>query len=306
MVYKLKVRNYLGDELAIDLTNPYDCGLAIESIDGLGPVNAEINTTQFATNDGSFFNSARLGERELTINLVFVDGDGRTIEDCRLLTYKYFPVKKDVDLWIKTENRYGKITGVVESNTPEIFSESCGCSIVILCPNSYFEDASADGFQEVTFSLIEPMFEFEFSNESLEEDLLVMSEITDNMSTTINYIGDGDIGFQMDIDIDTPPGDITVYNRTLGTSFKILDSKIEEWSGAKLKAKDKLTIITVKGMKTVTLTRDGEIIPVLGAFDFSLDWITIGKGPNEFVVRTENDVDDLTITIMYQTIFAGI
>ena len=117
MIYSFTITNYLGDTIKLTLREPALSGFLIKSVTGLGPVKANINTTEVATNDGSKFNSARLTQRNIVFQMVFVDTlKGESIEDIRQKSYKYFPTKKNVDIIIETDNRYVKTTGYVESN----------------------------------------------------------------------------------------------------------------------------------------------------------------------------------------------
>ena len=102
----------------MELTAPEKTGLIVTSITGLGPVKAEIKCTSIATSDGSIFNSARLGERNIVLKLQFLPNP--TIEETRLLTYKYFPIRKKVKLLIETDKRIAEIEGYVETNEPSI------------------------------------------------------------------------------------------------------------------------------------------------------------------------------------------
>ena len=63
---------------------------------------------------------------------------GESIEDLRQKSYKYFPLKKSVELTIETDNRYVKTTGYVESNEPNIFSSQEGSLIFFIWSFSYF------------------------------------------------------------------------------------------------------------------------------------------------------------------------
>ena len=190
MIKSLKITNFRGEELKIELADPWEQGLIIQSIDGIGPVNATINTTEIATTDGSRFNSARLSQRNIVLYFVFyevirrgfsasvsyVPGEGNTsssssewdagsesIEDIRHKTYKYFPLKKQLTLEFETDTRTLQISGYVESNTPSIFSENEGCQISIICPDPYFYDA--EGIKEVEFGTHDPLLQFPISNE---------------------------------------------------------------------------------------------------------------------------------------------
>lgn len=112
MIHSFAITNYLGDRIKLDLREPEVSGFLIKSVTGLGPVKATVNTTEVVTNDGSMFNSARLSQRNIVFQIVFVDTVyGETIEDIRQKSYKYFPAKKNVEIIIETDNRYVRTSG---------------------------------------------------------------------------------------------------------------------------------------------------------------------------------------------------
>ena len=132
MIQSITVTNYLGEQLKLELTRPELSGFIVMSVTGLGPVKANINTTETATNDGSQFNSARTDSRNIVISLRYLPNP--TIEDTRQLSYKFFPVKKKLTLLIETDNRSLEIDGYVESNEPDIFSQEEGADILMVKP----------------------------------------------------------------------------------------------------------------------------------------------------------------------------
>lgn len=161
MINTVKVTNYLGDAITISLADPSSSGFAVSSITGLGPVKANINTTEVATNDGSIYNSARLDPRNIVLDIIFYGSD---IETLRQKTYKYFPIKKQLTLEFDTDHRQAMINGYVESNEPNIFSRSENTRISIVCPNPYFYSVAEES-QITLFSGVTPEFEFEFENQ---------------------------------------------------------------------------------------------------------------------------------------------
>ena len=128
--------------MVCELANPWKEGLAVASIEGLGPGQATINVADISSMDGGLFNSARKGARNIVFNFVFVDHDTLTIEDLRRKCYTYFPLKKQVKLKFTTSDsktyKHYLIDGVVESNEPTIFSHREGTTISILCPDPWF------------------------------------------------------------------------------------------------------------------------------------------------------------------------
>lgn len=159
MIRSITVVNHVGDQLELKLTDPYETGIAVISVDGLGPGEANIVTTEYATNDGAMYNSSRLSTRNIVLNFKLLPVP--TIEQVRLKVYRYFPVKKPVWLIVETDSRRVQIQGYVESNVPEIFSDWETVQISILCPDPYFQSLSG---QSTDFSGYRSEFEFNFYN----------------------------------------------------------------------------------------------------------------------------------------------
>ena len=69
MIKSLTVTNYRGSKLKIVLDEAEPShGLIINNITGIGPSDANLNYSDYASNDGSEFNSARL-EKSRDISL---------------------------------------------------------------------------------------------------------------------------------------------------------------------------------------------------------------------------------------------
>ena len=162
MIKSITITNHLGESIEIILTEPEKSGFIVKSIDGLGPVNANVHTLDLATIDGGLDNGARLGTRNIVLSLGFM---GTDIESIRQKSYKYFPIKQQITFKIETDNRICYTVGRVETNTPNIFDKDEGCQISILCNDSYFHDVK-DSY--INFYTEAPNFEFPFENNSIE------------------------------------------------------------------------------------------------------------------------------------------
>lgn len=165
MIHSVTVTNHLGESLELILTQPELSGLIVKSIDGMGPSDTTVNITELVTMDGGIVNSARLNSKEIKLDLIFMEKP--TIEDTRLLTYKYFPIKKPVSLTFKTIRpgdieKTAIIYGIVEKNEPKIFQKQESATITINCADPYFH---SDSINSKMFFGAEPLFEFEYSNE---------------------------------------------------------------------------------------------------------------------------------------------
>lgn len=307
MIYSLAVTNFLGDRIRLELGKPENTGFLIKSITGLGPVKANVNTTEVATNDGSMFNSARLSQRNIVIQMVFVNSIyGEDIEAIRQKSYKYFPIKKNVELVIETDNRYVRTTGYIESNEPDIFSKQEGTQISIICPDPYFYSASEDGDNVTDFYSIDPMFEFPFSNESLTEPLLVFGEIQIKTEGVITYSGDSEIGVMIYIHAIGPAEHINIYNTETREVMTIDTVKLEKLTGRGLIAGDDIIINTLKGEKSITLVRSGVSYNILNCLDKNTDWFTLVKGDNIFAFTSDSGVTNLQFRIENKVIYEGV
>ena len=307
MIYSIVVTNYLGDRIKLELGKPDVSGFLIKSITGLGPAKANVNTTEVSTNDGSLFNSARLSQRNIVLDMVFINTVyGESIEDLRQKSYKYFPLKKSVELTVETDNRYVKTTGYVESNEPNIFSSQEGTQISIICPDPYFYSAGEDGNNVTNFYSIDPMFKFPFSNESLDEPLLVFSEIQIKTEGVITYHGDSEIGVMIYIHAIGPATNINIYNTETREVMRINTEKISSLTGKGIVASDDIVINTAKGEKSITLIREGVSYNILNCLDKNTDWFTLAKGDNIFAFTADSGVTNLQFRVENKVIYEGV
>lgn len=307
MIYSIAVTNYLGDRIKLELGKPENSGFLIKSITGLGPAKANVNTTEVATNDGSMFNSARLSQKNIVIDMVFVHSVyGDTIEDMRQKSYKYFPLKKNLELVIETDNRYVRTKGYVESNEPNIFSAQEGTQISIICPDPYFYSAGEDGNNVTVFYSIDPYFEFPFSNESLTKPLLLFGEIQMKTEGVITYHGDSEIGVMIYIHAIGPASNINIYNTETREVMTINTAELEMLTGKGIVVSDDIVINTSKGEKSITLVREGVSYNILNCLDKNTDWFTLVKGNNIFAFTAESGVTNLQFRIENKVIYEGV
>lgn len=304
MIKSITVINYLGESMTLELRFPEKSGFLVQEVEGLGPVKADINTTSITSGDGSLFNSARVNERNIVLKFKFMEKP--TIEDVRILSYRYFSVKKYVLLIIETDKRSAMISGYVESNEPDIFSDSEGCQISIICPDPYFYSVGEDSLNTVVFSGIEPMFEFPFENNSLEEDLIIFSEIVKNVSANLPYNGDVDVGITIKIHATGDATGIKIYNLDTREIFTIDTQKLKELTGHEIIALDDITICTIKGKKSITLLREGKETNILNCVTKDSKWFQITKGDNPFAYTAETGNENLQFKVEYQTLFEGV
>lgn len=305
MVRSITITNYLGESITIDLDELYPAhGLMVKSIDGLGAAKANVNTTSLATNDGTIFNSARLDQRNILLSLLF--GMSPKIEDARQRTYKFFPIKKELEFLIETDNRVAKTTGYVESNDPDIFSKEESNTISIICPFPYFYSAGENGLNTTVFYGIEPLFEFIFSNESLDDDLIEFGSIENETEKTVYYDGDAEVGITITIHATGEARAITIYNTGTREVMKIDTEKIKKLTGSGIIAGDDIIIETTRGQKSIQLLREGIYTNILNCLERGSDWFQLAKGDNVFAYTAEYGSENLQFKIENRVLYEGV
>lgn len=305
MIKSVTVKNYLNDEITLELMRPEKSGFIVKSIDGLGPAKANINVTDISTNDGGIFNSSRLDKRNIVMDLLFLQTDKESIEDLRQKTYKYFPIKKKITLTIVTDNHTSEIDGYIESNEPDIFSQNEGCTISIICPDPFFYSISDN---KTLFSGIEPMFEFAFENNSLTMPLLEMGSIDNKTEQIIVYEGNTEIGMIINIHALGDVSNITIANNLTRDTMTINTDKLKTLLGTEtaIISGDTIIINTNRGNKSITLIREGIEYNILNCLEKGSKWFTLVKGDNIFSYSAETGATNLMFYIRNKVAYDGV
>lgn len=304
MIKSITITNDRNDSITMELNKPTESGFAVVNVDGLGPVSANINTTEIVSYDGSVFNTARGTERNIVFSLTFM---GTDIETIRHRTYQYFPLKQPITILIETDSRRCRTTGYIESNEPTIFSSLESATVSVICPNSWFEDAGDEGLDEINYYGINPLFEFPFSNESLSEKLIEFGEIRNSFEESFFYHGEVETGFTIRIHALGEIGDITIYDADDASRFILIDSeKLKNLTGSSLVAGDDITISTVKGQKSAKLLRNAVETNILNCLGRNLTWFQLSQGENKFAYTTSEGSSNLQLTIEVQNLFQGV
>lgn len=218
------------------LSTPY----LVKSIDGLGPVKAEIATSSYGSQNGGLVKATRLGMRTIVIKLGYAPDylGNQTIENLRRDLYSYFPPKGEVTLRVLNDAYQSvDIKGVVESNEPVIFTKDPEVQITILCV-------------EPLFTALSPVIYNSFNN-------TVINPSEKNM---------GETGFLLELFVNRTISQVTVSN---GLSTDLV------YAG-ELISGDALKISTIRGKKYVDRFRNGVNVGVLdnlasGAMNMYLD-----------------------------------
>lgn len=290
MIKSVTVETKDGDTLDMVLAEPELSGFAIIKIDGLGPEDAELNTTEITYGDGSIINSKRVKGKTIQFNIIYLWN--ATIEDSRNTLYNYFPLSKEVRLYFLTDSKFVYIDGVVQQHKPEIFEEQSGCSIVVECSDPFFKENT-----DLKSNLVgvDSGFIFPFANNSLTENLLTFGEIITTDSKTIVYQGTKETGFTIFGEFDTNAdyfeigcnGDLLIFNN------------LNALTG------DQIVINTRNGQKQAILIRNNQSINIIGKIDILRSrWLYLKPGLNNLSFITRSYFKSLSIhtNILYRGI----
>lgn len=303
MIKAVTVTNFKGESLRMELTKPEESGMLIYDITGIGGGKATINTSDMATKDGVIFNSARMPARNIVFSIKLMDTPTASVEDNRLKSYRYFPLKKEATFLFETDNRTAEITGYVESNEPVIFSSQEYTQISVICIDPYFY---TPGGSEKAFAGTEPLFEFPFSNESLTKPLLEFGYLRIDTRANLIYEGDMDTGMTITIHALGPAENITIYNIDTLQKMRIDTEKIRQLSGAPFGTGDDIIISTIVGQKYIRLLRNGVYTNIISAIERDADWFQLSAGDNIFAFSADSGEKDLVMTFNYRNAYGGI
>lgn len=188
------------DPLVWNIINRPDTDLyEVRDIQGLGSVKASINTTPFGTIKGAAFSGTSSAERNLVFTLgLDPDWDVWTVSRLRRQLESYFMPEQSVRFVFETmEFSPVEISGIIESNDPNMFSKDPEQQISVICPKPDFvavDPVVIDGSTELAPIDLEYKGNVETGiNVRLDEGI----NSTDHV--TINY---GDDSFAVDVTVD--------------------------------------------------------------------------------------------------------
>lgn len=302
MIKAVKVTNYIGESLTMELANPEKSGLAIYNIEGIGGAQSNVSTTEIVTMDGGLYNSARKQQRNIVLYIYLGYDDS---ELARQKTYRYFPVKHEVTLTFYTDKRTMKITGYVESNEPAIFTSETYTQISIVCPDPNFYSVNEEDGVLCVFNGTDPNFEFPWSNEGLEA-AIEFGTITTDTRKSVYYTGEANNGMNIVIESLGDANNITIYNLRTRESMFIDSAKLTALTGHNIMAGDRITISTFRGNKSATLLRGGVETNILNCLGRDTCWFELVRGDNLFGYDAEDGLELLHFKIESTQIYEGV
>ena len=120
MIRTITVYTSTGARHVLPLADVGGTDLVFSNITGIGPVKADIFTTNYGARAGAYYNGSRTGIR----NIVFtIRATGDQVEAVRFKAYAIFQVEDEVRLVFHSDKGTFETRGYVESFEPDIFSD---------------------------------------------------------------------------------------------------------------------------------------------------------------------------------------
>lgn len=280
-MYTLIAENKYGQELELTHNDAY----VIESIEGLDPPDAVINTTRNANADGSIFNSSYVDNRQITITLA-INGPA---EVNRINLYRYFKAKYPVTLYYKNDTRDVYITGYVQNIQIEFFNKKQIAQIIILCPEPFFSGTDSN---ITDFANVESLFEFPFSIETP----VAFSQILPLQKKNIINHGDVETGAIFRLKATGNATNPMVFN----------DERLELIGfNLSMSAGDELVINTNKKHKSAKLTHNGVTTSVINKISMNSTWIQLLPGDNIIGIY-DSTLQSLTCIVEFEDKYEGV
>lgn len=254
---KVEITNSQGNLLTLSLEDISN-GYVVQEIDGLDPVKASIVSSGFATIDGQEYQASSRETRNITIRLGFAPdfSVNETVRVLRSRLYPYFMPKSEVALkFYMTDGLVVNTTGRVESCEAPLFVQEPQVDISIICFDPDFIDNSMTALHS-TFNL---------SNTSGQ-----LVQVDGTVNTGISSLRF------------TSPGTLSEFTIYHTAPSGILRTML---ISAPLILNDQVEICTIKGQKSITLTRGGGTSSLLWAVSPESTWIQLEPGPNQMYIH---------------------
>lgn len=285
MLTNLEVYSSLSSapDLPLQLGGREDVDLIhIRNITGLGPVKADINTTQYGSGDGGFYTGGSIGIRNIVMTLGFnPDWVEHTVASLRQIVYGYFMSNQPVTLRLfRDDGPTVEINGYCESNEPDIFSKDPEMPISVVCP---MPDFVAVAPSVVTGTAQPDPVESEFTlvGNVDTSGRVVLTPIVDDPSPTYD-------------------GTVTLEHKTLAPGANIF-----KVTGSVATGMD-LIIDSARGAKVAENVIALEHINLLNSMTADSKWLALRPGTNMLRVLLDAAAADKAWTLTYYERFGGL
>lgn len=276
----IKIENARGDVLNLSADPRYEPILT-----GTGPVAATINRSKVAVADGTRFNSATVGERNLLLTIFLK----RDIARARLFLYRYVSTKEYIKVYYQADGLDVYIEGYVETAEVNPWEPDENLAVSIICPRPYWRDVDET---LVDASVVKACFEFPFA---IEPEGVEISTVSLTGSTVIVNEGTVEAGIIFELVATLRSLQPRIYNLSTG---EYIGFYVDMLPG------DRLIIDTNTGSKSVTHIRDGVSTNYINTLMEDSVWLQMAVGANEYSYTV--DEGEMELWVHHTNMYTGV
>jgi len=282
-MYSLTVENAKGEQMNLTQNPDY----TIINIDGLHPPDAIINTMERAGHDGSLFNSAKVDNRQIILDIAI----NKNACVNRNNLYRFFQSARPVRLIYNNELRGVYIDGYVQNAPIAFFEQKQTIQITIICPDPFWHSTvNVEGMTDG----MEALFEFPFS---IPEGGIPFSEYYGGNAAHIWNPGTVESGIIIEIRASGAATNPRIYHQNTDTYFRV---------NTTLQSGDVLTIDTRPDHKKIHRVRSGATTNLIASRDLNSTWMIMDPGENVYILSAASGVGNLTCQISSVTNIEGV
>lgn len=252
---------------------------------GTGPVAATINRAKVAVADGTRFNSATVGERNLLLTVYLL----RDIARARMNLYRFLATKQWIRVRYIADGLDVYVEGYVETAEVNPWEENQNLQASIICPMPFWRDRKET---YTNASSVEPLFEFPFA---IESEGVEFSAIDPAASTIINNGGTVVAGVTFVLTATFRTLQPRIYNLSTG---EYIGFYVDLMPG------EQLEVCTVQGSKSVTHIKDGVRTNYINTVMEGSSWLQMAIGKNEYSYTV--DEGQCELAVYHTNMYAGV
>lgn len=281
ILISVEVMNRAGSLLTLPLDD-VSSGVIVESIEGLDPVKATLVSSSFAQVDGAHYESSRREARNIKMKMSLEPDYGvSSVQALRSRLYEFFMPKSEITLGFRHSDTAYKdflvhIPAHVETFDCPLFAKDPVADLSVVCYDPDFVD------------LEEVVHAFQTSSSTSDEAGVL----------TIEYPGTVETGIQLELLVDRPLTQFTIYHTPPDGTLRTMDFAHD------FVADDVLRVSTIVGAKSVIRSRAGVESSVLYALTPQSPWLELQPGTNKIRVYAEGAA--IPYNIRYTNKYGGL
>lgn len=276
----IKIENARGEVLDLSADPRY-----VPILSGTAPPAATINRAKVALADGTRYNSATVGERNLLLTVYLV----RDIARARRNLYRFVATKQYIKVYYTADDLSVCIDGYVETAECDPWTQEQSMAVSIICPQPFWRDLTET---YTNASNVEKLFEFPFA---IESDGVELSAVDNANSTTVLNDGTVQTGLRFEIVATVRSLQPRIYNLETG---EYMGFYVDLFPG------ERLVVNTTNGSKSVTHIADGVETNYIHTIMEGSVWHQLAPGATEYSYTV--DEGEVELNIYHTNMYAGV